>query len=170
MKTNQEFTLYCKGKQEDINRFKAWVASTMDSGMNGENETSITFVREGRRDMCVYADFLPLMAEFTGESGAPLSFFFAIKYIKRNEKDVRYGYAVFQGGNREYEFYAPWIIHEDFEGAPEEAFDDELTGTLYAMALDVFSKIMYYEPGAKVGYFCTALAVSQAKALRNVHF
>jgi hypothetical protein len=26
------------------------------------------------------------------------------------------------------------------------------------------------EPVAKVGYFCTALAVSQAKALRNVHF
>jgi hypothetical protein len=26
------------------------------------------------------------------------------------------------------------------------------------------------EPVAKVGYFCTALAVSQAKALRNMHF
>jgi hypothetical protein len=30
--------------------------------------------------------------------------------------------------------------------------------------------MMSFEPVAKVGYFCTALAVSQAKALRNMHF
>jgi hypothetical protein len=84
MRDSQHFTLYCKGKPEDIGRFKARVAALgVDSGMDGEDDTSIHFTREGRPDMYVYADFLPLMAEFTEKTGAPLSFFFADEHVER---------------------------------------------------------------------------------------
>jgi hypothetical protein len=164
MNISQNFTLYCKGKQEDIDRFKARVAEVFifrfgDLYIN-RDDSSLIFARDDRPDMCVYADFLPLMAEFTEEIGVPLSFFFAVNRIKRNDTDVCCGYAVFQGGNLEHAFSSQWTLYEDFEKkfdandeensgyTVKKAFDKELAGVydnwvkpVYTMWLDDFSSV-----------------------------
>jgi hypothetical protein len=162
MNISQNFTLYCKGKQEDIDRFKARVAEVFifrlgDFYIN-RDDSSFIFERDARPDICVYADLLPLIAEFTEESGAPLSLFFLFKCFEG--KDFCCGYAVFQNGKLKYESHTGWFRYliykeiasaedgESLEDAIEREYNSELARIygnwvkpVYSMWLDDFHSV-----------------------------
>jgi hypothetical protein len=50
------------------------------------------------------------------------------------------------------------------------SFAETSTGIKTFQIPAISVNLVFIEPVAKAGYFCTTLAVSQAKALRNMHF
>jgi tetratricopeptide (TPR) repeat protein len=131
MTYNHFFTVYCKGKQEDIDGFKERIENKMLKSGRADDEydtedspVSISFAR--RQTVTTHeawADFLPVMKEFTEDTGKPLSFFYALDFIESDEDEKLCGYAVFDGGKLVDEKSTDWCTPQEFKSRKKDESD-----------------------------------------------
>jgi hypothetical protein len=134
---NYLFTLHCKGKQEDINVFKERVKKASDDGDidlpppndKDDSPASLEFTyEESPWDFeAICDDLLPLMKEFTKETGKPISFFFEIDTFLNVETNSQwFGYVIYDGTGEKIDSDEFHYDAEDYRVEDEDGnIDDE---------------------------------------------